>query len=188
VSVASAPTAPATAPPAIRLCPRCYKPFTGGATGIATHLIDEHGVPAMAALAEARGPAETPPPPSPPADAPPAPSTTTKEVPAMAKRNTRPGGDPDKPCGWCKHPKTAHRPGCPKDTPATRGGARTTKPKPAPAKKRGRPKTTGVARVAAPNGADPIATIRGALEQLEAELASARILKAALAQAFPAER
>jgi hypothetical protein len=37
---------------------------------------------------------------------------------------------------------------------------------------------------AATNGANPIATIRGALDQLEAELAQIRALKAAMAKAL----
>jgi hypothetical protein len=59
--ITAEPAEPAQAHP-VWLCSRCgYKPFTGGTGEIAAHLINEHGVPAMAALREARGPVETPP-------------------------------------------------------------------------------------------------------------------------------
>ena len=96
--------------------------------------------------------------------------------------------DPTKPCGACKRPKDDHTPNCPR---GKAKGDLGKKSKPVPGKtRRAKKARTDYARQPQPsaptNGADPIVTIRSALEQLEAELANIRALKAAMAKALNA--
>jgi len=170
------------------ICARCLVQFQAAAAH-AAHLIEIHGVPAMLALREARMPAEAPLPTPAPADPPPADPTTTEEPPMPGSTKGQTGATwrcgtcgkvghtarscpnpkaatTEKRCGYCRRLKTDHTATCQRAQGAT--------------------KTATAAKATSPppptNGADPIATIRQALDQLETELIRVRALKVELAK------
>ena len=82
---------PEPVPPPRLLCQRCHLNHASRGE-LAVHLTKAHGVEPEVAVVEARGWA--------------APPTTTKKT-------GTPRGDPAKPCGYCKRPKTDHAATCP---------------------------------------------------------------------------